>query len=1133
MNDAREPGLDEAGPGPALGEHCSRVPIGDHRLLRRIGRGSYGEVWLARNTLGMYRAVKIVYRKWFKDQRPYERELSGIRRFEPLSRSHEGFVDVLQVGINEELGCFYYVMELGDDLDSEQAIDPENYSPRTLSKEIARRGNLSLEQCLQLGLALSDGLAQLHRHSLVHRDIKPSNIIFINGVPKLADIGLVAAVNEARSYVGTEGYIPPEGPGTAQADIYGLGKVLYEASTGKDRQAFPELPGHWSQSAEHAGFLELNEVLLQACANELGRRYASAWDMHTDLLVVARGKSVKRLRILERRWSNLKRVAGVCVLAGAVLAAGGYEIYRERKIAAESRQRQVGVNIGYGSRAMDSGDLSGCLSYFAEALHLDAGNAEREKQHRLRLGSALAQSAKVVQMWFGPGLVQDVCFSPDGKRVLIVEWHGKAQLFDVGTGQPVMPAFGQNGILHGGSFSPNGSLVITASEDRTACVWRASDGACVATLVHPDKVMSALFSPDARHIITASDDKLVRVWNADTGVLELKLEGHTEGVLFATFSRDGRRIASASRDGTARIWDASDGHQTVRPLEHSTWVDCAAFSPGGQTLVTACLDHKARVWKTANGDRIPPDLGHGDGINSAEFSPDGRLIVTAGLDGEARIWMADNHQPLDPNPILRHSDRVTHAAFAPDGHRIVSSCIDGTVRVWDLARRTATPLGACSWLSEDRTRFMTLTKEGLRVRDTVSGRTVSPLLRSGHPPREAKLSPDGAFVLAISAGAQGSNRPDRSAEVLKTATGERIGPPLFLTNELSNLSLSKDGKRLLAFGGTVVQVWDVGAGKPLAKGVLTEGNIKSALFSPNGGAVAAWGESVVRIWDVHAGHEMCGPLKHPVPVRHAQFSPDGRLLVTSCADQYFTKCYAQIWNATTGQPRGIRLMHDDGVLWGDFSFDSRRVATAGEDFTARVWDAVTGRQLTPNLKHEDKVQTIVFSPDSESVLTASSDTIARVWSAETGDPLTPRLRHLQRLTAGRFLPDSRWIATSDLKGRAWLWEVPADERPVEDLRAVARLLSGDTFVASGASATQQTDQLKILWEGLRAKYPSDFTTSSEEIAAWHESEAAKSELGQQWFAAAFHLERLLVLRPGDRALSERLARVNGHLQKGH
>ena len=72
--------------------------------------------------------------------------------------------------------------------------------------------------------------------------MKPSNIIFVNGVPKLADIGLVTGVDATRSYVGTEGFAPPEGPGTPQGDLYSLGKVLYEAATGKDRQEFPELP---------------------------------------------------------------------------------------------------------------------------------------------------------------------------------------------------------------------------------------------------------------------------------------------------------------------------------------------------------------------------------------------------------------------------------------------------------------------------------------------------------------------------------------------------------------------------------------------------------------------------------------------------------------------------------------------------------------------------------------------------------------------------------------------------------------------------------------------------------------------------------------------------------------------------
>ena len=102
--------------------------------------------------VGMYRAVKIVYRNSFKDRRPFDRELSGIRRFEPISRSHEGFIDILHLGIDEVQGCFYYLMELGDDRAKGQNIDLEHYSPRTLANEISARGKVPWQECLELVL---------------------------------------------------------------------------------------------------------------------------------------------------------------------------------------------------------------------------------------------------------------------------------------------------------------------------------------------------------------------------------------------------------------------------------------------------------------------------------------------------------------------------------------------------------------------------------------------------------------------------------------------------------------------------------------------------------------------------------------------------------------------------------------------------------------------------------------------------------------------------------------------------------------------------------------------------------------------------------------------------------------------
>src|SRR5436309_7850493 len=101
------------GPADIIPAQPPRIP--DHQLLRCIGRGAYGEVWLARSVLGEYRAVKVVYRKNFEHERPYEREFQGIQKFEPISRTDESQVDVLHVGRDEQAGYFYYVMELADD----------------------------------------------------------------------------------------------------------------------------------------------------------------------------------------------------------------------------------------------------------------------------------------------------------------------------------------------------------------------------------------------------------------------------------------------------------------------------------------------------------------------------------------------------------------------------------------------------------------------------------------------------------------------------------------------------------------------------------------------------------------------------------------------------------------------------------------------------------------------------------------------------------------------------------------------------------------------------------------------------------------------------------------------------------
>ena len=302
--------------------HRDDILIPDYTLIKRIGSGAYGEVWLAQSVTGAYRAVKIVWREDFELTRTFHREFLGIQQFEPISRGHPCMVHILHVGWNEDRGFYYCVMELADDAEEGPNFESvHTYVPRTLGTDMKRHGRLDLIFCRDAGVYLADALYYMHNRGLTHRDIKPSNIIFCGGVCKLADIGLVAGFGE-RTFVGTEGFVPPEGPGTAQADIYSLGKVLYEMSSGKDRMEFPEVPINLGDD-EWPFWLDLNRVICKACAPDLKERFQTAGEFAEALQRVGE----KRPETFFRRFSR----AAVFTLVGSALTGAGLTAAKYQK----------------------------------------------------------------------------------------------------------------------------------------------------------------------------------------------------------------------------------------------------------------------------------------------------------------------------------------------------------------------------------------------------------------------------------------------------------------------------------------------------------------------------------------------------------------------------------------------------------------------------------------------------------------------------------------------------------------------------------------------------------------------------------------------------------------------------------
>lgn len=259
-----------------------------------FGEGAYGKVWVARNAVGQWQALKAVYAAKFGiNTDPYEREFRGISSYKPVSDKHPGLLRVDFVSTKKGTGYFYYVMELGDARVPGWEENPSTYKPRDLAslRAATAAGRLPSRECAEIIVALTEALEFLHQQGLTHRDIKPSNIIFVKGRPKLADVGLVVEnTSPAKevSQVGTPGYMPPppEPLGTPRADIYALGMVLYVISTGSDPGFFPEISTTLVAQTHGPDFIRLNAVILKACQPDVAKRYASAGEMKAALLEV-------------------------------------------------------------------------------------------------------------------------------------------------------------------------------------------------------------------------------------------------------------------------------------------------------------------------------------------------------------------------------------------------------------------------------------------------------------------------------------------------------------------------------------------------------------------------------------------------------------------------------------------------------------------------------------------------------------------------------------------------------------------------------------------------------------------------------------------------------------------------------
>ncbi len=300
-------------PSPT-GDDGPAVEIPEYELIRAIGEGGFGRVWLAKNrTTGHLRAVKLVPLARSGGTDPAGREIMSLTRLETnLRHRHANLMTIHHVG--KTAHYLYYVMDLADDVTGRPATAGPDYRPSSLESRL-EAGPLEAEECLRYAGQLLGALASLHEAGMVHRDVKPSNCLLVGGELKLADFGLLTEVSPQISRVGTQKYMPPDGRMDTRADVYAAGLVIYEMVTGMPAESFPRLADRAGQVAKTPALCTLVRLALGACQPDPRQRHPNASAMQCEL--VFEPEPLARAR---RRRPAIAFMAGLAVVVALAAA---------------------------------------------------------------------------------------------------------------------------------------------------------------------------------------------------------------------------------------------------------------------------------------------------------------------------------------------------------------------------------------------------------------------------------------------------------------------------------------------------------------------------------------------------------------------------------------------------------------------------------------------------------------------------------------------------------------------------------------------------------------------------------------------------------------------------------------------
>ena len=509
-------------------------------------------------------------------------------------------------------------------------------------------------------------------------------------------------------------------------------------------------------------------------------------------------------------------------------------------------------------------------------------------------------------------------------------------------------------------FTPDGELLLSASDDKTIRVWDWRSGVTLRRIGgqigagNEGKMFALDVSPDSKTVAaggwfapgigdnTAYGD--IRIFELATGRISAVLKGLDYPVYDLDFSPDGSLLAAGGQDGFVQLWRRNEGGwATYETLDaDARRVERVSFALGGQRLAAATSDNGIRLFDMATLSEIsmPEAEDQRDvPLSALAVSPDGAMFATGNAEGGIHLWNATDGALV--TSFTRGNYVVGALTFTADGQSLVAGCAyrcdgDYRVAVWDLSDPTA------------------------------------PLLHEGHD----------NTVLAASAG------PD--AAIVATAGGERHEIHLW------DPSTGKEVTRLRGIGAPIASVGITDDGGVVAWG--TANPCPGEIACPQTLGTLA---SEMLIPTADRGFENPSPLKRPsTEFQRAVFSRDRwSLRHAPGGPQNLANAVLEI---VRGEDVVHRIVNDatNGFVHSAYTLlsDGVGLVTGGSDGTLIHYDRESGTLLGEFRGHAGQILAIAEAPDAGLLVTGSSDQTLRLWNLAT-----------RQLIVTIFAAEGEWI----------------------------------------------------------------------------------------------------------------------------